>query len=453
MKQCLRRSRLTGITALFVAVLAVGWEPAAAQRSAPIPGAPKELRVGVVTFLSGQVSGTFGIPAKQAADVWIDKINEEGGIGGAKVGQVLIDEEGSTDKVVSEFRRLVLDEKVDLVIGYASSANCLAVAPVAEELKVLTVLFDCGTTRVFEETTYKYVFRTAAHAGIDGIAAARYLLAAKPDVKTVAGLNQDYAWGRDSWEIFSRALRKLKPDVQVVATLWLLRAARAHALAAPKLFQDEVSAEISKLLTAKPDVIFHSLWGPDLRSLNSQGGVRGLFQQSLVIHNNSAFQMKEFRNDLPDNVVVGFRGTHWPDVPDRARNPLQKEFVERCTRKYGDPCGPPHASYHMVQALQGVKTAYEKAAKGIGRWPTPDQVIRAFEYLEFETPSGHIAMAIGGGHQAVEDALYGTVKADPQKRQNVLTNVRVFPAKCVNPPDGVRTLDWIEDGFPGAQCR
>src|SRR3989475_11570201 len=97
------------------------------------------------------------------------------------------------------------------------------------------------TTLFRSEAKYKYVFRTAAHTGIDGIGPPRYLLTAKPDVKTVAGLNQDYAWGRDSWEIFIRALRKLKPDVQVVETLW------------PKLFQGDLSAEISKLLTAKPD--------------------------------------------------------------------------------------------------------------------------------------------------------------------------------------------------------
>src|SRR2546430_15377688 len=83
-------------------------------------------------------------------------------------------------------------------------------------------------------------------------------LTAKPDVKTVAGLNQDYAWGRDSWEIFIRALRKLKPDVQVVETLW------------PTLFPGDLSAEISKLLTAQPDVVFPSLWGTDLAPVNSQ---------------------------------------------------------------------------------------------------------------------------------------------------------------------------------------
>ena len=63
-----------------------------------------------------------------------------------------------------------------------------------------------------------------------------------------------------------------------------------------------------------------------------------------------------------------------------------------------------------------------------------------------------IAMAIGGGHQAIEDALFDRVKFDAQRGENALTDMKVFPAKCVNPPDGVKTADWIEQGFPGAQC-
>src|SRR5437762_12410066 len=164
------KTRLLGVIALSVTgVIAVVLSLAAAQAQGPAPkGAPKERRVGIVTLLSGPASSTFGIPAKKAADAWVEKINDEGGIGGAKLVPVLTDEAGPGDKVVAEFRRLAADEKVDLVIGYISSANCVAVPPVAEELRVLTVLFDCGTTRVFEEAKYKYVFRTAAHTGIDG---------------------------------------------------------------------------------------------------------------------------------------------------------------------------------------------------------------------------------------------------------------------------------------------
>ncbi len=354
------KKRLASMTALSVLTLIAVLSPPAATQTPPskVAGAPKELRVGIVTLLSGPASSTFGIPAKKAADAWVEKINDEGGIGGAKLVPVLTDEAGPGDKVVAEFRRLAADEKVDLVIGYISSANCVAVPAVAEELRVLTVLFDCGTTRVFEEAKYKYVFRTAAHTGIDGIGAARYLLTAKPDVKTVAGLNQDYAWGRDSWEIFIRALRKLKPDVQVVETLW------------PKLFQGDLSAEISKLLTAKPDVVFHSLWGTDLASVNSQGRVRGLFRQSLVIHNNSAFLFKEFR-DLPEGFVVGFRGTHWPEVPDPAKNPLQKEFVERCTKKFGEPCGLARCGGRRASLRVPRVRLAERAHRDGGRWRPP----------------------------------------------------------------------------------
>lgn len=416
------------------------WVLPATAQAQPVSGAPKELKIGIVTFLSGPASSTFGIPAKNAADLWIEKINREGGIGGAKIVSVVTDEAGSADKVVTEFRRLALDEKVNLVIGYISSANCVAIPPVAQELKVLTVLFDCGTTRVFEEGKYQYVFRTAAHTVIDGVAAARYVLSVKPDLKTVIGLNQDYAWGRDSWEIFIRSLRKLKPDVKVLDPLWI------------KLFQGELTAEISKLLAAGPDVVFHSLWGTDLAALGTQGKLRGLFKQSLVVHNNSSYLMDEFRKTAPDGMVIGFRGTHWPEVPDPKQNPLQREFVELAQRKFGTPLGPPHGSYHMIQALQGVRAAYEKAIKGAGRWPSVEEVIKAFEYLKFDSPSGRIAMAIGGGHQAIEDALYGTVKFDPKLGHNTLTRVKVFPDRCVNPPDGMKSLEWIDNGFPGAQC-
>jgi branched-chain amino acid transport system substrate-binding protein len=431
------RARTIATVALTGAVLFLA-SPARAQ--APVPGAPRELKIGIVTLLSGPASSTFGIPARNAAEIWVEKLNREGGVGGAKIVPVIIDEAGSPDKVVTEYRRLVLDEKVDLVIGYISSANCVAVPPVAEELKVLTVLFDCGTTRVFEERSYRYVFRTAAHTVIDGVGAARYVLARKPDVTSVAGLNQDYAWGRDSWEIFIRSLRQLKPDVRVVDPIWI------------KLFQGELSPEISKLLTARPDVVFHSLWGTDLAALITQGQVRGLFKQSLVVHNNSAFLAEEFRTKAPDGMVIGFRGTHWPEIPDPKQNPLQREFIELSQRRFGGHLGPPHGSYHMVQAIQGVKAAYEKASRTAGRWPQVEEVIKAFEYLDFDTPSGRIAMAIGGGHQAIEDALYGTVKFDQRLGHNTLTQIKVFPARCVNPPDGTKSLDWIDRGFPGARC-
>src|SRR2546425_9782420 len=125
------KKRLASMIALSVMTLiAVLSPPAATQTPASkVAGAPKELRVGIVTLLSGPASSTFGIPAKKAADAWVEKINDEGGIGGAKLVPVLTDEAGARDKGVAEVRRLAAGEKVDLAIGFISAAQLLAVAP------------------------------------------------------------------------------------------------------------------------------------------------------------------------------------------------------------------------------------------------------------------------------------------------------------------------------------
>ena len=94
-----------------------------------------------------------------------------------KIEVKFVDEAGSTAQVVTEYRNLVQRDGVDAVVGYISSGSCLAVTPVAEELKALTVYYDCGTPRIFEETPRKYVFRPPPTATMDNVGAARYLVA------------------------------------------------------------------------------------------------------------------------------------------------------------------------------------------------------------------------------------------------------------------------------------
>ena len=125
------------------------------------------IKIGFVTFLSGPAAGPFGVPAKVAAEAIVESLNagkapppyQSKGIGGLPIELVIIDEAGGATKQVSEYRTLVQRQDVDVVIGYIGSGDCLAVAPVAEELKKLTVLLDCGTPRIFEDSSYKYVFR------------------------------------------------------------------------------------------------------------------------------------------------------------------------------------------------------------------------------------------------------------------------------------------------------
>jgi len=396
------------------------------------------LKIGVVSFLSGAAAGPFGVPARNGAEIMFEMLNAGKvpapyatvGFGGAKLQMNLIDEAGSTTTQVTEFRNMVQRDNVDLVIGYISSGSCLAIAPVAEELKKLTVFFDCGTPRIFEEKTYKYVFRTAATATMDSVGAALYVKGLrKGKIKSIAGINQNYAWGQDSWGDFEASMQKLDPGVKTVTSQM------------PKLFAGQYNAEISTILGAKADVVHSSFWDGDLEALILQGGPRGLFKRSTVILTTGETAMYKLADHIPDGVVIGARGPYGPYAPD---NELNRWFSKTFEDRYGVP--PNYAAYQMAQAILGTKAAWEKAqAANGGKRPSQDQVIAAFEHLSFESPAGKVDMAIGAGHQAITETAYGVTKK--VKGKMTVANVKRYPAEMVNPPDGVKAADWIANGF------
>jgi len=401
------------------------------------PAAAQNVKIGVVTFLSGPAAAPFGVPAKNAAEFVVEQLNagsgpapyNKKGFGGATIETVMLDEAGSTTTQVTEFRNLVQRHNVDLVIGYVSSGNCLAIAPVAEELKKLVNFFDCGTPRIFEDAAYEYVFRTSPTATMDSVGAALYVKDAKPGVKSIAGINQNYAWGQDSWGDFELAMKQLVPSVEVKTSQM------------PKLFAGQYNAEISALMSAKPDVIHSSFWNGDLEALILQGGPRGLMKSSLTILTTGETAMHKLGAQIPDGTVLGARGPFGPYAPS---NQYNKWFHGGFVKKYTDQ--PNYASYQMAQAFLGVKLAWEKAqdANG-GKRPTNEQVAAALKGSTFEGPGGTVRMAIGKGHQAIMETAYGQTKLEGGKV--TVVNVKRYPAERVNPPEGVKSADWIKSGF------
>lgn len=397
----------------------------------------KPIKIGVVTFMSGSAAGPFGVPARQAAEVMAEQLNAGKvpapyatvGLGGTPVELVYLDENGGTSKQVTEYRNLAQQSDIDMIIGYTSSGNCLAIAPVAEEMKKLTMLFDCGTPRIFEDASYHYVFRPVAHATMDNVAAARYALERKPDIKTYAGINQNYAWGQDAWNDFENTLNQLKPGVTLTTSQM------------PKLGSGQYNAEISSIMAANPDVLHSSFWGGDLEGLIVQSQARGLMQKTLTVLTAGETATHRPNNKIPDGTLIGARGPHGAFAPDSALNQWLRDSYQAKFK-----ASPSYPSYKMAQTILGVKAAYEKAqAANNGNKPDTEQIIAAFEHLNFDSPSGQVNMALGKGHQAIQGTAYGTVKNVDGKI--TYTNVHVYPAAEVNPPEGVKSEAWIKGGL------
>jgi len=399
--------------------------------------AQEPVKIGFVTFLSGPAAAPFGVPAKNAVEFMVEELNAgkgpgnygTRGFGGSTIQPVIIDEAGSTTTVVTEFRNLVQRQNVDFIIGYVSSGSCLAVAPVAEELKKFTNFFDCGTPRIFEDGSYNYVFRTSPTATMDSVGAALYVKEFKPKVKSIAGINQNYAWGQDSWGDFEASMKQLIPGIEVKTSQM------------PKLFAGQYNTEISTLLSAGADVLHSSFFDGDLEALILQASPRGLFKKSMTILTTGETVMHKLAAQIPDGTVLGARGPFGPYAPD---NQYNRWFSKGYEGRFKAP--PNYASYQMAQAILGVKAAWEKALKANGgKRPTNEQLGAALTGLTFESPGGIVKMANGKGHQAVMDTAYGQTKL--QGGKITMVNVRYYSADKVNPPPDMKSGDWIRAGF------
>ncbi|MBX9964408.1 MAG: ABC transporter substrate-binding protein [Burkholderiales bacterium] len=420
---------LLSVAALFGAL--VGFTtPVQAQDTKP-------LKIGVITFLSGPAAGPFGVPAKNAADALVEAFNKGGivpgyeqkGFGGRPIEVVYVDEAGGPTKVVTEYRNLVSRQEVDLVIGVISSGDCLAVAPVAEEMKKLTVLFDCATNRIFEENTYKYVFRTTTMATQENVAVARYVAEMYPNIKTFSGLNPNYAWGQDAWSDFTESMKMLKPQAQIATNM------------TPKLGAGQYGTEISALVASNAEIIQNSLWGGDLEAYILQAAPRGLLKKSPNVIICGETVLERLGAQLPDGTMIGARGPNGPFAPSTKLNLWFRKVYQEQYKAL-----PVYSSYHMATAFFGAKAAYEKAMKtNGGKAPSDDEIIKAFEYLKFESVAGIVDMALGKGHQAVQSVPMGTVRIVDGKA--TLTNVKFYPPEQISPPDGVKSIDWIRGGF------
>jgi branched-chain amino acid transport system substrate-binding protein len=428
----LLRWALAGLATATVAVI-----PAQAQEAA----AP--IKLGIVSFLTGPAAAPFGIPGRNGAEIVIEALNggkapapfNTVGFGGTKIEAKYIDEAGSAANTVTEFRNLVQRDNVDAVVGYVSSGNCLAVTPVAEELKALTVLYDCGTPRIFEEKPRNYVFRVSPHATMDNVGAAHYVVAKMKNLRLFSGINQNYAWGQDSWRDFVGAMKVLAPKAKVDKVLF------------PKLFAGEYGAEISTLLTSKSKVLHTSFFDGDLESFVYQQQARGLDKRMTIVMTTGEAAITRLRDKMPNGTIIGGRGENGLLAAD---TPISKWFHQIYTDRYGIP--PTYPSYQMAQSILGLKLAYEKAKKGAAK-PTTDEIAAAFKGIEFTGPAGHVKLALGGGHQGITGTAYGTYRFNKKTNMPEIVDVRRFAAECVNPPPGVDSVTWLKDGMKGAKCK
>jgi ABC-type branched-subunit amino acid transport system substrate-binding protein len=225
----------------------------------------KKIKIGVIFDLTGPLAGGGSELQYLGAKIMLDHYAKTG-VEGYKIEAVYADAQSKPDVAINESVRLLEQEKVDMVLGFFSSAQCVPVAARVEQLKKFMWMTTCISSGVFEASGDQFGMMT-----MDFIAQnAQSKFGKEPKDLRVAIIHEDGAYGVDVSK--GNVAGAKKAGFNVVLK-------EGYSATAPDL-----SALVTKLKRAQPDVIFHTGYNPDITLLMRQAREQGLKFGALVGH-------------------------------------------------------------------------------------------------------------------------------------------------------------------------
>lgn len=379
--------------------------------SAPLAAQAEDtIKIGFPIPLSGPTA-VYGKPVLAGAELAVKQINDKGGVLGKKLEILSRDSKANADEAVRLSRELIIKDSVDFLVGTLTSAEAPAVSTVAKENKIVFLAPTAKSTILTDaQHIHPYIFRIASNTDVEGLAGAT-LMARWKDVKTVATIAPDYAYGHDSINAFIAALKKLRPDITIVDQQY------------PKLGEPDFTAFITALMSKKPDAVYSSLFAGDFVTFSKEATPLGLFK---AIKNQmvdpaevgTTDEAQALGKDYPYGIIGD---TYDPVVWVGQEPPEHKAFIDALKAfthtQYAS--GWSIVGYQSIEALAaGIKKAGNTKS---------DDVSKALAGLTFDTPVGKRTLSVKS-HETFAPEYYGEMIKDPNTPFAVMKNPELLPA-------------------------
>lgn len=289
------QSILTAIAAL--ALLAVSTAPAAAQG--------QTIKIGTLYDHSGPFSAAGSLNCWRGAKMIIDYVNEKGGVlGKYKIVQVDGDSQSKADVAINEAERLLNVEKVDILVGIYSSAHAVPIAERVDKQKKFLWITTAIADAVLQDRNLQYTFRPQPNGSLFGTGTVDYIAhyaqekLKKPakDLR-VAIIHEDGPYGAGVAASNESEAKKIGMQV-VLKEGYSIQAA-------------DLSSLVTKLRAARPDVLFHTGYNPDINLFLNQAKEQGLRLRVYVGHGAGHSQLAKLKEAFGKDA----EGFHTADPP------------------------------------------------------------------------------------------------------------------------------------------
>src|SRR5438067_11323956 len=340
---------------------------AAALALSAFAAAQQTIKIGFITSYSG-LNGNLGPYMERAVRLYI-KQHEKELPGGVKVELLTRDDTGpNPDKARQLAQELVVRDKVNLLAGVIFTPNAMAMAPIATEGKVPSVIMNAGTAVI--TTRSPYMVRTSFTLWQSSYPLGEW---AAKKFKTAYTLVSDFGPGHDSEEAFGKAFTAGGGKI-------------VGAVRAP-LQNPDWAAYMQRVKDAKPDCLMVFIpAGKTTTAVMKNFADLGLKDAGIKLIGPGDITTDEELPNMGEVALGVITVHHYAAGADR---PANKEFVAAWKREYGQNETP---NFVAVGAYDGAAIIVEAIKQQKGKLE-PDKTMEIFKQWKFEqSPRGPISI-------------------------------------------------------------
>jgi branched-chain amino acid transport system substrate-binding protein len=326
------------------------------------PAGAEELRIGYLAPLTGGLAQT-GIDMRDGFLLYLEQHGNK--LGGMDVKLIIEDEQGKGDVAVTKAKKLVLQDKVHMLIGGVLASTGYALAPVSTELKTMYIpsipAADDLTQRQLKN--FPYLIRTSWSSSQPNHPLGQW--ACDQGYKKIVTIAADYAFGYETVGGFQKAFEDC--GGKIIQKIW------------PPLGAKDFGPFIPTI-KADTDAVFSLMVGPMPAQFIKQ--MRGAGFKKPIIGGGTSYD--EFVLPFMGDEAIGdVSALHYSAALDTPKN---IEFVKAYRAKFGKV--PSYYSENNYTTAQWLDEALKKAG---GKWPGPEELIKIMVGIKLDAVRGPVS--------------------------------------------------------------
>ncbi len=366
----------------------------------------KAIKIGIFGPLSGP-NMAYGFDVVNAAKMYYDKINKEGGIHGRKIEYVVEDDRCNANDLVAAVKKLVEQENVFMLNGGSCSAAVVAAKDYVVRNKVPYLMLNAsGDGALFPPTDYIFGAYSISQYAVGG---AMVEFAAKQfGAKNVAYINHDDAYG--AWN-----LEGSKKDAEVNGVKLSVESINPGI--------NDVTAPFLKVRAANPDAILLVTYARPAALLIKKAAEMG-FNKPIILSVTGTASLNQLAENVGKDALKNFYTQEvMVDSPGGAK---LKPIYDMYKTAYPDLAAKPdHPQTYMPYGIPPAMSLV-KALQDAGPNPTREKVLAALKTQDFD--SGVMA---------------GRMQFGPQQRAANRSTIFIkYDGTTMAPLPGVFTSRW-----------